>query len=229
LPTTVLVVEDELKIREMISRYLSLEGYTVIEAEDGPAALHCFRRSKPDMIILDLMLPRLSGEEVCRAIRQESKTPIIMLTAKTGETDTLIGLELGADDYMSKPFSLRELSARIRAVLRRAAPDSTVAEPVKRRGDLEIDVERHMVLKGGVPVDLTPTEFNLLVALSANPGKVFSRLQLLNIALGEAYANYERSIDTHISNLRKKIEDDKNNPKFIITVFGIGYKFGDDV
>ncbi|KYH32107.1 response regulator transcription factor [Neomoorella mulderi] len=223
----ILIIEDEEKIATMIQQYLLKEQFAVLIAADGVMGLKKARQEKPDLIILDLMLPGLSGLDVCREIRKESQVPIIMLTAKAEEIDKLLGLELGADDYITKPFSLAELAARIRAVLRRSGGQEQPKNTVQTRGDLTIDFSGLQVYKKGQPLNLTPTEFNLLSVLFRHPGRVYSRLQLLDAALGEAYQGYERSIDTHISNLRRKIEDDPANPRYILTVYGVGYKFGE--
>ncbi|MGI9859760.1 response regulator transcription factor [Moorella naiadis] len=225
---TILIIEDEAKIAQMIQQHLTREQFTAVVAADGKAGLEAARQENPDLIILDLMLPGLSGLDVCREIRKESQVPIIMLTARSEEIDKLLGLELGADDYITKPFSLAELVARIRAVLRRTGgQEQPVAGNVQARGDLTIDFDGLQVYKKGQPVNLTPTEFNLLAVLFRHPGRVYSRLQLLDAALGEAYQGYERSIDTHISNLRRKIEADPAAPRYILTVYGMGYKFND--
>ncbi|TCP58260.1 DNA-binding response OmpR family regulator [Tumebacillus sp. BK434] len=230
---TILVVDDEETLRGIVRNYLEQEGYAVLEANDGAGALAVLRRSAVDLVLLDWMMPGMSGLEVCRKLREFSEVPVIFLTAKTEELDKLLGLELGADDYITKPFSMRELAARIRVVLRRLqrAQGEAVPLPEKNeqlvRGRLTVDLARHAALLDGVPVTLTPTEFKLLVTLAASPGRVYSRLQLLEIALGEEYAGYERSIDTHISNLRKKLERDPGQPELIVTVFGVGYKFGE--
>lgn len=224
----ILVVDDEIKIREMVKNYLEKEGFDVVQAADGLEALEVLEIEKPDLMVLDWLLPGKSGLEICRQVRDESNIPIIMLTAKTEEVDKLLGLELGADDYITKPFSLRELTARIRAVLRRTEPgDNKKMELIHIKFDeLEINLERHEVYLQGKSVSLTPTEFKILSILSSNPGRVYSRLQLLDAALGFSYEGYERSIDTHISNLRKKIEPDSANPRYILTVYGTGYRFG---
>ncbi len=224
----ILVVDDEIKIREMVKNYLEKEGFDVVQAADGLEALEVLEIEKPDLMVLDWLLPGKSGLEICRQVRDESNIPIIMLTAKTEEVDKLLGLELGADDYITKPFSLRELTARIRAVLRRAEPgDNKKTDSIHIKFDeLEINLERHEVYLQGKSVSLTPTEFKILSILSSNPGRVYSRLQLLDAALGFSYEGYERSIDTHISNLRKKIEPDSANPRYILTVYGTGYRFG---
>ncbi len=222
----ILIIEDEPKIRDMVATYLTREGYAVTTAATGPEGLELARKAKPDLIVLDIMLPHLSGLDVCRQLAKESQIPMIMLTAKAEEVDKLLGLELGADDYITKPFSLRELAARIRVVLRRYNLGRTAQqEEVITVNDLQVNFTRREVTLAGVQVDLTPTEFALLGILIRHPGRVFSRMHLLDAALGEAYAGYERSIDTHISNLRRKIEPDPANPTYVLTVFGVGYKF----
>lgn len=230
----IVVIEDEAKIARMIKDYLVKEGMTIYLAADGTTGIELVRQHAPDLLILDLMLPDISGLEVCRILRQDKNIPIIMLTARSQETDRVVGLEMGADDYMVKPFSLAELAARIRAVMRRAGEQGGTprAAAVKKnettilqRGELEIDAENCSVKKGGREIELTPTEFKILNLMARYPGRVFSRLQLPEACLGEAYSGYERSIDTHISNLRKKIEQDAANPAYIATVFGFGYKF----
>ena len=223
---TVLVVEDEPKIVEVLALYLEREGYQALAAGDGRTALDAFRRKQPDLVILDLNLPEMDGLELCRQIRKESSLPIIMLTARDEETDKLIGLELGADDYVTKPFSPREVIARVRAVLRRTAA-SRRSEDVLRAGDLVLDPSRHEARRGEEPLDLTPTEFRLLEVLMGNPGRVFTRLQLLDLVQGEAFEGYERTIDAHIKNLRQKIEPDPRRPSHVLTVYGVGYKFAD--
>lgn len=222
----ILVVDDEKKIREMIKNYLENEGFEVAESSNAGEALENIKRERPSLVVLDWMLPGMSGLEVCRIIRSESSIPVIMLTARTEEVDKLLGLELGADDYITKPFSLRELTARIKAVLRRADPGEEKKENTLKAGNLEINFDRHEVWSGGKRVNLTPTEFKILSILSGKPGRLYSRLQLLDAALGFTYEGYERSIDTHVSNLRKKIEPDPANPRYILTVHGLGYRFG---
>jgi two-component system OmpR family response regulator len=222
----ILIVDDEEKIRELINKYLVKEGFEVIEAADGYQALELMVSQKPDLIVLDWLLPGINGLEVCRQIRQKSAIPIIMLTAKTEEIDKLLGLELGADDYITKPFSLRELTARIRVVLRRIDPSGEIKKSSIKIDDLEINLDRHEVLSNGENITLTPTEFKILGILFSSPGRVYSRLQLLDAAFGYAYEGYERSIDTHIRNLRKKIEPDPENPRYILTVYGTGYRSG---
>ena len=222
---TILVVEDEVKIARLVRDYLENAGYRVLVAHRGDAGLALARTERPDLIVLDLMLPGLDGLDFCRTIRRDSQVPVIMLTARADEADKLVGLELGADDYVTKPFSPRELVARVRAVLRRAR--GAEAEPeLLRQGDLALDVARHEVSVGGRPVELTPTEFDLLAAMMRAPGRVFSRTQLLDLVQGEAYEGYERTIDAHIKNLRQKIEPDPKNPRYILTVYGVGYKLG---
>lgn len=220
----ILVIDDEEAIGSVIKDYLEAQGYQVFWAEDGLSALDTFRRVNPDLIILDLMLPGKSGLDVCRELRKDSDVPVIMLTAKSDEIDRVLGLELGADDYVTKPFSLRELAARVRAVLRRVGKGIEDQKGVLKVGDITIDADGHQVTVSGNEVALTPTEFSILLFLAERPGRVASRLQLVNASLGEAYVGYERSIDTHISNLRKKIEDDPANPRRLQTVYGVGYR-----
>lgn len=225
----ILVVDDELDIVKVVRAYLERGGFRVITASDGQQALAAFRHEKPDLIVLDLNLPRMDGLDVCRAIRRESDTPIIMLTARVEEADKLIGLEIGADDYIVKPFSPREVVARVRTVLRRssgAAADQPASISI---GDLVIDPIKHEVQLAGRSIDLTPMEFTLLQTLAARPGRAFSRMDLLEAAQGESYEGYERSIDVHIKNLRQKLGDEPRNPKYILTVYGIGYKFNEDL
>lgn len=209
----------------MVRKYLESENFIVLTEADGDAALATVRREQPDLVVLDVMLPGRSGFDVCRTLRQETDIPVILLTAKTDEIDKLLGLELGADDYITKPFSLRELTARIRTVLRRVSPREEAPSERLAFGDLIINLANYEVNVADQTVQLTPTEFKILVTLARNPGRVFSRLQLLDAALGETYEGYERSVDTHISNLRRKIETDPANPRHIVTVYGLGYKF----
>ena len=225
------IVDDEEKIRDMIKSYLHNEGYEMIEAKDGMEALQLLENHPIDLMLLDVMMPKMDGLQVLRDIRMNrKKLPVIMLTAKSEEIDMLLGLEMGADDYMTKPFSMRELAARTRAVLRRSSSDEEKEEhdKVLTRGDIEINVSTYEVRVNQELLSLTPTEYKILVTLAQKPGRVYSRLQLMNIAMGEAFVNYERSIDTHVSNLRKKLEQDASNPKYIHTVYGIGYRFGDN-
>lgn len=225
----ILVVDDEHKLREMISSYLQNDGYETVEAENGNSAVQTIKNDQIDMVLLDIMMPEMDGYEALKEIRSiQKKLPIIMLTAKTDEIDKIVGLEMGADDYITKPFSLRELSARIKAVLRRATnEDSDVEEDeILEYGEIMINLSTYEVFVSGKRINLTPTEFKILAALAQKPGRVYSRLQLMNVAFGETYANYERSIDTHVSNLRRKIEYDPHNPQYIHTMYGIGYRFG---
>ena len=226
MPQRILIVDDERKLVQGLVGYFRDAGFETLTAYDGRAALDSARREQLDLIVLDLMLPEIDGLEVCRQLRRTSGVPIIMLTARVEETDRLIGLELGADDYIVKPFSPREVIARARAVLRRA---SGVFEPAKelRAGDIVLNLDRRSVQAAGQPVELTPTEFELLAALMRNAGRPLSRSQLLDATQGDAYAGYERTIDAHIKNLRRKIEADPSNPTYILTVFGFGYKFRD--
>lgn len=224
MPKKILVVDDEPKIVRLIQAYLERAGFSVLAAYDGRQALELFKAEQPALVILDLMLPDLDGLDVARAIRKESDTPIIMLTARTEATDRIIGLEVGADDYVPKPFDPRELVARVRAVLRRGAAGP--AQPALIEvGGLTIDLERHEVRLHGQSIELTPSEFKLLATLAQSPGRVFSRLQLLEALEGTTYAAFERTIDTHIKNLRQKLETDPKNPRYILTVHGVGYKF----
>jgi DNA-binding response OmpR family regulator len=221
---TILVVDDKRELRIMVKSYLEVEGFRVVTAENGREALFVARESKPDLILLDLMMPEMGGFEFLRAWSREADTPIIVLTAKLEEQDKVLGLELGADDYVTKPFSLRELTARIRAVLRRM--EKSMSEPeLLRAGDLTLDQSRRLVTTDGARVDLTPTEFDLLAIFMASPGRVFSRLDLLDQTQGEAYEGYERTIDVHIRNLRTKIEPNPKEPRYIETVYGVGYRF----
>ena len=225
---TILVVDDEPKIVDIVRAYLAREGYHVLVAADGATALELARRERPALVVLDLMLPELSGWDVCRALRAGSPGPaIIMLTARDDTTDKIVGLELGADDYVAKPFVPKELVARVRAVLRRTAAPAN-CPPVLRHADLEIDVERHEVRRAGQLVPLTPSEFALLQALAERPGRVWTRLQLLDRLPGTAFEGYERAIDSHIKNLRAKLEPNPRQPRYVVTVYGVGYKLADD-
>ena len=220
----ILIVDDEKNIVEILKFNLTKEGFSTIEAYDGEEGLQKALNQNPDLIILDIMLPKMDGFTVCKKIRQTLSTPIEMLTAKEEEMDKVLGLELGADDYVTKPFSLRELAARVRAVLRRAGKGIEDQKDILKVGDITIDADGHQVTVSGREVALTPTEFSILLFLAERPGRVASRLQLVNASLGEAYVGYERSIDTHVSNLRKKIEDDPAKPRQLQTVYGVGYK-----
>ena len=223
----VLVVDDEQKIVKIARDYLEQSGFRVLSAADGKLALAIARHDRPDLIVLDLMLPGMDGLDVCRSLRRESDVPIIMLTARAEEADRLIGLELGADDYIVKPFSPRELVARVRALLRRA--QGKVTGPGRLQvGDLEIDLEGHRASRTGQAIKLTPLEFNILAILAQRPGQTFTRAQLLDRLHGVAYGGIDRSIDAHIKNLRRKLEDDPVEPRFILTVYGVGYQFTDE-
>jgi len=224
----ILVVDDEPKIVRLARDYLERSNFRVLPAEDGVTALAAARQEKPDLIVLDLNLPEMDGLDVCRALRRESGVPIIMLTARAEEMDRLIGLELGADDYIVKPFSPRELVARVRAVLRRAQGDLLAAEMV-RTGDLEIDLNGHRATLHGETLKLTRIEFALLAILAQHPGQTFSRAQLIDRLHGTAESGYDRSIDAHIKNLRRKLEEDPADPHYILTVYGIGYQFTERV
>jgi len=225
---TILVVDDEPKIVKTVRAYLEEAGFRVVVAGDGRAALAAFRHDRPTLVILDLGLPGVDGLDVARTIRRESDLPIIMLTARVDETDKLIGLELGADDYVTKPFSPRELVARVRAVLRRAGGEREAPPPPVVAGEVSVDLERRRVTVAGRPVELTVTEFELLVVLARNPGRVFTRLELLDRVQGYAFEGYERTVDAHVKNLRQKIEPDARNPRYLLTVYGVGYKFAED-
>lgn len=224
----ILIVDDEPKIVKQAQDYLESSGFSVVAAGDGRTALAVARRERPDLIVLDLNLPGMDGLEICRALRRESDVPIIMLTARVAEADRLVGLELGADDYITKPFSPRELVARVRAVLRRVR--GGVHQPgLIRVGDLEIDIHGHRVTRKGGLLRLTRTEFDLLVTLAQHPGQAFTREQLLDRLHGVAYDGYDRSIDAHIKNLRQKIERTPSAPRYVLTVYGVGYRFTDEV
>jgi DNA-binding response OmpR family regulator len=219
----ILVVDDEHKIVEIIKAYLEKDGYQVITAYDGKSAINTVSIQNPDLVILDLMLPEISGWDVCRSIRKKSEVPVIMLTARDEVTDKIVGLEMGADDYVTKPFDPKELVSRVRAVLRRT---ESKAEPkdIITIADLTIDINKRQVRLGDTIIDLTPNEFDLLRVMAESPGRVFSRMQLLDKVQGDAYEGYERTIDSHIKNLRKKIESDPEHPHYITTVYGVGYK-----
>jgi DNA-binding response OmpR family regulator len=221
----ILVVEDDRKTAAAVKLYLEHAGFAVTAVHDGRHGLDEARESSYDLIVLDLMLPQIDGLSVCRRLRSESETPIVMLTARSTEEDRVHGLELGADDYVTKPFSPRELVARVKAVLRRTLPGETVGPTRFSFGGLSVDVERREVLVQGVPVTLTPTEFDLLLAFVRAPERVFTREELIERALGADYGAFDRTIDAHVMNLRKKIEADRLHPVFIQTVFGVGYKF----
>jgi two-component system alkaline phosphatase synthesis response regulator PhoP len=223
---TILVVDDEARIVKLVRDYLERAGFDVIAARDGETALTLARVEQPDLIVLDLMLPGVDGLDICRRLRQESGVPIIMLTARVEEADRIVGLELGADDYVTKPFSPRELVARVRATLRRANGQMGPAT-ILRAGDVELDTASLTASVAGQPVDLTPTEFQLLATLIRQPGRIFSREQLLVAVHGVAFDGYDRSVDSHVKNIRRKIEPDPRKPRYIQTVYGVGYRFVD--
>ena len=224
---TVLVVDDEPKIVQLARDYLEHAGFKVASASDGREALAAFRAGSPDLIVLDLGLPFVDGLDVARALRKTSNVPIVMLTGRSDESDRVAGLELGADDYVPKPFSPKELVARVRAVLRRTELASAPADVV-RAGDVTLDVPRLAVRAAGRDVDLTPTEFQLLLALARSPGRVFTRAQLLDAVHGVAFESYERAIDAHVKNIRRKLEPDPREPRYLLTVHGVGYRFAED-
>jgi DNA-binding response OmpR family regulator len=227
---TILIVDDEPKITRLARDYLEHAGFAVQTARDGASALAVVRSAKPDLIILDLGLPDMDGLDVTRTLRKDSNVPVIMLTARGEESDKLVGLELGADDYLTKPFSPKELVARVRAVLRRAenAREPAVSGEILRVADVEFDLPRMRVLRANQAVDLTTTEFELLVTLARQPGRIFSRAQLLDAVRGTAFESYERAIDAHIKNIRRKLEPDPREPRYVLTVYGMGYKFAED-
>ncbi len=222
----ILVVDDEPKIVRLARDYLERNGFRVLPVYDGVSALAAARQEKPDLIVLDLNLPQMDGLDVCRSLRRESNVPIIMLTARAEEMDRLIGLEVGADDYIVKPFSPRELVARVRAVLRRTQGDVQTPGLI-HAGDLTIDLKGHRVSRGDEAIKLTRVEFNLLSILAQHPGQTFSRAQLLERLHGPADGGFERSIDAHVKNLRRKIEDNPAEPRYLLTVYGVGYQFAD--
>jgi DNA-binding response OmpR family regulator len=223
----ILVVDDDKKIVELVTLYLKKDGYQVLAAFDGRQAIELARRRQPDLIVLDLMLPQVDGTDVCRILRAESEVPIIMLTGRSTDEDKLAGLDLGADDYVTKPFNPRELLARIRAVLRRTAGKDESGPAEVRFGDIVMDFVRHEVRANGLVVNLTPTEFRMLEVLVKEPGRAFSRLELLEQAFGYDYEGLERTVDVHIMNLRKKIETEPSRPRHVVTVPGVGYRFKD--
>jgi len=221
----ILIIDDEAKIVEICQDYLKAAGFQVVTALDGDIGMEKARKEKPDLILLDLMLPGIDGLDICRELRKESNTPIIMLTARVEETDKLIGLEIGADDYITKPFSPREMVARVRTVLRRVQGDSSAE--VIRAGNLTLDRNRFIVKIDEKDIALTPTEFEILATLASQPGRIFSRSQLLMAVRGVAFESYERAIDSHIRNLRKKLDADESEFEWIVTIHGVGYKFNE--
>jgi DNA-binding response OmpR family regulator len=221
----ILLVDDETNLRHTVGYALRREGYEVATAEDGEKGIDTFRAMKPDLVILDVMLPRMDGLAVCRAIRRESDVPVIMLTARDTELDTVVGLEVGADDYLTKPFSMVELVARVRAMLRRAAPRHGAAPERVEQGGLVIDVARRRVTRDGVELELKPREFDLLAHLAGSPGRVFTREQLLASVWGLDYSGDSRTVDTHVKTLRERLGDEADRPRWIETVRGVGYRF----
>jgi two-component system alkaline phosphatase synthesis response regulator PhoP len=224
---TILLVDDETRIVDLARDYLEHAGFAVLTAADGPSALQVARTRKPDLLVLDLGLPGMDGLDVARAIRRDSQLPIIMLTARDDELDRVLGLEIGADDYVTKPFSPRELVARVRAILRRVDRAAEPGDRIEAAG-VAIDVARMRVEVEGRVVELTATEFQLLTALAGQPGRVFTRAQLLDAVHGVAFESYERAIDAHIKNLRRKLEPDPSRPRYILTVYGVGYRFAEE-
>ncbi len=223
--TTILVVDDEPRIVQLVRDYLEHGGFAVLVAADGPTALRTARTARPDLVVLDLGLPGLDGLDVVRALRRDGDVPVIVLTARAEESDKLVGLELGADDYLTKPFSPKELVARVRAVLRRAEGLRRPGSVIRVGDDVELDVTRMEARFGGRRVELTRTEFELLATMARQPGRVFTRAQLLDAVHGVAFESYERAIDAHVKNIRRKIEADPRSPRHLLTVFGVGYRF----
>ncbi|MCB9420440.1 MAG: response regulator transcription factor [Ardenticatenaceae bacterium] len=224
---TILVVDDKEELRVLLKSYLEQEGFHIVTAVNGRDALFIARQEKPDLIILDLMMPEMGGYDFMRAHSREANTPTIILTAKLEENDKILGLELGADDYVTKPFSMRELTARVRAVLRRVGKED-VEQDILRAADIVLDRNGRLVTVNNNTVDLTPSEFDLLATLMSSPGRAFSRLDLLDRLQGTAFEGYERTIDVHIRNLRTKIEPDPKNPRYVETVYGFGYRFANE-
>ena len=224
--TTILIIEDERELVKILTSYLEKAGHTVISAYRGDSGYSLWQQKKPDLVLLDLNLPGMDGLDIAKEIRRQSETPVIMLTARVEEIDKLIGLELGADDYITKPFSPREVVARVKTVLRRAGSAQITAK-VLRVADLEIDLDAHQIKRGEDIIELTPTEFNILATLAAQPGRVLSRIQLLQAVQPDsfAYEGFERTVDAHIKNLRHKLEPDPKNPVYVETIFGVGYRF----
>ncbi|MDQ3223803.1 MAG: response regulator transcription factor [Gemmatimonadota bacterium] len=223
---TILLVDDEPKIRDLVRSYLEREGYQVLDSASGDGAVNIVHRAQPDLVVLDLGLPDLSGEEVIRIVRRSSDVPVVMLTARASEGDRIAGLKLGADDYITKPFSPRELVARVEAVLRRARGFRDDSATTYAQGRLRVDPDGREILLDGASVELTRTEFDLLVALASRPGRAWSRYELVSRIQGYDYDGYERTVDAHVKNLRRKLGDDPRRPVLVLTVSGIGYKFG---
>ncbi len=227
MTSTILVVDDQSSVRQLIREYLTEQGFRVVTAEDGQRALYTARHETPDLILLDIMMPKMDGYQFLRQYRQERQTPVIIITAREEETDAVLGLDLGADDYIIKPFRMRELMARIRAVLRRAAGDSERVE-VLRAGDVMLDQGTHTVTVKNKPALLTPLEFDMLAVLMRSPGQVFTRAQMVDHLLNSGFTGLDRTLNVHVRNLRTKIEADPSNPRYIETVFGVGYRFHKD-
>ncbi|SEJ21460.1 DNA-binding response regulator, OmpR family, contains REC and winged-helix (wHTH) domain [Propionispira arboris] len=225
LQHSVLIVDDDVKLVELLQTYFEQEQFLVYTAYDGLEAIELVNKRKPDIMILDIMLPGMDGREVCRKIRQHNDVPIIMLTAKDDESDRLVGLGIGADDYVTKPFSMKEVVARAKVILRRIHGEVVEKKTVLQFREIMIDLDRHQVKRSGEVVDLTPTEFKLLEVLARAPERVYSRFQLMENTQGYAFDGYERTIDAHIRNLRRKLEPDSRNPQYVLTVYGVGYKF----
>jgi DNA-binding response OmpR family regulator len=224
MPHKILIADDEQPILDTLSAYFKADGYEVVTAQNGRDALFTFRHERPDVVILDVMMPEMTGWEVARAIRRESSVPLMFLTARVDDIDQITGLEIGADDYIAKPFSPRVVVARVQAILRRTGNEFSTEKTLYRVGALKLDSETHIVTRMETRIDLTPSEFSLLQTLIARPGRVFTRMELLDHLQGEAYAGYERTIDVHVKNLRVKIEDDPHDPRYIETVYGVGYR-----
>lgn len=222
---SVVIVDDDAKLTKLLQTYFEKEGFTTWTVHEGLEAVRMVREKKPDIIILDLMLPGIDGWEICRRVRKDSDVPILMLTARDEETDRLIGLEMGADDYVTKPFSPREVVARAKAILRRYKKQADAKPEPVRIGNLSIDFDRHEVKNKGELVDITPTEFKILELLATTPGRVYSRLHMVEFIQEYAFEGYERTIDAHVKNLRRKIEVNPKEPQYILTVYGVGYKF----
>lgn len=222
-------VEDERRIVDEVAPFLEEEGCRVTRAESAEDALRLLARHTYDLLLLDWMLPDMPGTELCKEVQRRWRTPVIMLTAKSDEWHKVVALEIGADDYLSKPFGMRELLARIKAVLRRSGALSSAEQQALQRGRLTIDIAKHQVWSGEQEVTLTPTEFDLLLTLARHPGRVYSRLQLITDTLGDSFGGFERTVDSHIRNLRHKLEDDPASPRYIVTVYGVGYKFGGEL
>lgn len=228
MPRKILIADDEQHILDTLGAYLRREGFEVLAYRNGREVLAAFRREQPDLVVLDVMMPELDGWAVARQIRKQSDVPLLFLTARVEEADQLIGLELGADEYVTKPFSPRVVTARVRALLRRTYGEMAGEAAVWRVGELELSAETHLAALAGQRIDLTPSEFTILQALIARPGRVFTRMELLDQISGEAYAAYERTVDVHVKNLRAKIETDPRSPQYIETVYGVGYRMRPD-